>query len=648
MRYTRSVNPKATGARSRADWLVAASVAGVLAWLATLSHTDPDTWWHLKTGELIWETKSIPRVDDYSYVIRGREWITFEWLAQLLYYGVHSLGGPALLSAFNSAIVVASYLLLLPLSGAAAAPLLVYGALTSRWVFHTRPHVFDGLIVALLLRLIDRSGERPARALWVWLPVSTALWANLHGGAAVVAPGLVGLRAVAELLKARDEAARRRARLWVLLSSACGAAILLNPHGWRLFPHLLGQLSFPAKHLISEWTPPVPDAPTMVFFALGLAAVAARFRREPFLSLVVAAFGAAAMSSQRHLMLFRPVAALLAGRALSPWLLARLSPAKLAGVASAAILAGSAAFAGLNSRYGEETGAGLEELPEAAVRFLDENGVEGRMFHSYDLGGYLIWKCYPKRRVFIDGRSLEYGPAHIAATSRWWAPGVFSELDFEWRFDYALIYNSSHYAARVFDDSPDWALVFWDDAAMVYLRRTPANAALIRRFAYALVRPNVQDFGYLLPRIKEARGSAALLAEAERALRGSQRNVNAAQLKAFVLGESGRSAEAAKLLEDAALRFPRKPGPLLALGWTYERANELLRARGAYLDAAGRASRAGDFMTQSFALNNLGSVEMKLGDLRSAERRFRSALRVFPKHPVAGRNLDRVRSQLRR
>ncbi|HJY05956.1 MAG TPA: hypothetical protein VJ323_06540, partial [Bryobacteraceae bacterium] len=46
-------------------------LAGMLVVLAVLTvrsrFNDPDMWWHLKTGEIIWNTHRIPTVDLFSY-----------------------------------------------------------------------------------------------------------------------------------------------------------------------------------------------------------------------------------------------------------------------------------------------------------------------------------------------------------------------------------------------------------------------------------------------------------------------------------------------------------------------------------------------------------------------------------------------------
>ena len=50
--------------------------------------SDPDMWWHLKTGEVIWTTHSIPTTDLFSYTTNHHAWVPHEWLSQVLMYGL--------------------------------------------------------------------------------------------------------------------------------------------------------------------------------------------------------------------------------------------------------------------------------------------------------------------------------------------------------------------------------------------------------------------------------------------------------------------------------------------------------------------------------------------------------------------------------
>jgi hypothetical protein len=49
---------------------------------------------------------------------------------------------------------------------------------------------------------------------------------------------------------------------------------------------------------------------------------------------------------------------------------------------------------------------------EGVVDFLDAHAVTARLFNDDELGGYLLWRDYPKRHVSIDGRVQVY-PEHL-------------------------------------------------------------------------------------------------------------------------------------------------------------------------------------------------------------------------------------------
>jgi hypothetical protein len=52
-------------------------------------------------------------------------------------------------------------------------------------------------------------------------------------------------------------------------------------------------------------------------------------------------------------------------------------------------------------------------FPFKAAAFLDEKHLPAPIFNSYDFGGYLIWKLYPRYTVYIDGRADLYGDAFL-------------------------------------------------------------------------------------------------------------------------------------------------------------------------------------------------------------------------------------------
>ena len=71
--------------------------------------TDPDFWWHLRTGQYIVETRSIPYTDIFSSTRYGSEWVTHEWLSEVVMFLVFRLSGYALLILVFALVIAATY-----------------------------------------------------------------------------------------------------------------------------------------------------------------------------------------------------------------------------------------------------------------------------------------------------------------------------------------------------------------------------------------------------------------------------------------------------------------------------------------------------------------------------------------------------------
>jgi hypothetical protein len=54
-------------------------------------------------------------------------------------------------------------------------------------------------------------------------------------------------------------------------------------------------------------------------------------------------------------------------------------------------------------------------FPERALAFARAEGLNGPVFNSHNLGGWLAWTMYPDVRVFQDSRLQAYPPEHFRA-----------------------------------------------------------------------------------------------------------------------------------------------------------------------------------------------------------------------------------------
>jgi hypothetical protein len=146
------------------------------------------------------------------------------------------------------------------------------------------------------------------------------------------------------------------------------------------------------------------------------------------------------------------------------------------------------------------SGAGFIEdyEPGKALAYMDRNGIEGRVLNSFYFGQYIIWKSYPRRTVFIDGRGY-LPPDLLEKFQRFrWSNPVLDELEQQYGFSSILIVYPEKMAGGAtmsdYDEGfhhPGWALVYWDDICMLLVKRNEAFKSLIARDEYRVIRPDL-------------------------------------------------------------------------------------------------------------------------------------------------------------
>lgn len=268
--------------------------------------------------------------------------------------------------------------------------------------------------------------------------------------------------------------------------------------------------------------------------------------------------------------------------------------ARSLGIASLAaatlgLAACAAAFGWPNGLNYQKPGLGVDRrFPAGAVRYVRENGIEGNSFNTYFNGAYLIHELYPETRVFVDSRMDVYGPDRLATYFGALRGGAGAERVFATQpIDFAVIdytFPSNKKSRRgifaYLDGRPDWALVYFDDAAVVYVRITPERAALVARDRYSRINParyRPGSLSNLAPADLEAS-----LAEIDRALRSAPRSTSAILLKCEVLAGQHRDAEALTLLDGALADDPDNGYATMVAARFAKQAGQRDRALGYY------------------------------------------------------------------
>jgi hypothetical protein len=134
-------------------------------------------------------------------------------------------------------------------------------------------------------------------------------------------------------------------------------------------------------------------------------------------------------------------------------------------------------------------GVGLPAGALSAADFMQSNAVRGPLFNNFDSGGYLIWSLYPKTKVFVDNRPEAYPAAFFTDT---YIPMQLDESMWKKELEvnkfntiFFSLSESTPWGQRFLVDrvqDPEWAPVFLDTSALIFLRRTPENTAVIKQY----------------------------------------------------------------------------------------------------------------------------------------------------------------------
>lgn len=481
---------------------------------------NPDIPWHLAVGRWIAAERAVPRADFLSWTMVGKPWVDFEWLTQLLYHGLDRAGGLAALWAFKvlmHSLIMMCVVCVLALWGMSEAWIgiavfLLMAAL--RPFIEVRPENFSLLFFALQFLLLEARrldrlpfGDKACLGAHVLL---YALWANLHAGfpAGLLLCVCYGAAECCSL----ERPARTSPLAWVLAGLG---GTLLNPYGPRLYTVLLDHIErlSSIRALIGEWSPPrLGNVYQRGYWGLTLFAIAgflASVARGVLLPLEhvvsVVVFGLIATRSIRTtsylVLLIFPLGLLTWSRLTSPDWWRRARPWALAvGLSLVAWrLGGDMREEGFLRSI---EGGGNREA-EKVCDFLraEKKTLSGLTFYSpWNWGGYLDDKLYPDYRVYMDGRYIFHEMlAEVNEAER--DPVRWARLMDRRGIDLALLINVPRIVSlagqtswRSFDayamPAREWALVYWDQQALVLVRRSKVPASWLKGREFHHIRPH--------------------------------------------------------------------------------------------------------------------------------------------------------------
>ena len=439
--------------------------------LAVVPTANNDIWILLKVGQLIVDTGHIPETLLFPFTaIRDNHFNAHEWLPSVVFHEFDHLWGLASLMWIMGVFALVQFGLCLLLarrqSGSLALGLLLAGlAMTcANYRFVMRPELFAFVYLVALLIALDRHRTTRRWPVLLWTMPIAILWANSHGSF-LLAPGIAGLFAVGEGWTAAAAArgpARERARAglaaglpYAVAVLAMTAACAVNPAGWHLlaFPFQL-QNSQLVKLIVKEWQPTfsadfMTERAFKVFVILFVAtlAVVVRLRRRLQATdlLLLACFSVLALDRSRHIVWFGFIAMSVCARAFGQVPLERRTEVRLRGATAVLAFAGFCACIAFGNVVGSRIYfAPSHNFSDGFVHELADPAVAGNVLNSYELGGELIYRGWPRLKPSIDSRIDSYGDDYV-------------------RFSLALFHDEALLDQFLEGNRVDYMLLLWRD-----------------------------------------------------------------------------------------------------------------------------------------------------------------------------------------
>jgi hypothetical protein len=480
---------------------------------------DGDTGYHIRAGQYILDTLSIPRKDMFSFHSPAIPWTAHEWLSEVIMALVHNMAGLTGIVVFFSLVISLTYYVYFRILKkytnnillAIFFALFVITCSQIHWL--ARPHIFSLLLMVIWYGLIDLYQYKNKNLLYL-LPLIMLVWVNLHGGFLagfmILSIYLMGnLLSIFSVAGADRDCYKQKFKHFSIITVACLMSSLINPYGYHilLFPFKLVSSKFIIDSVSEFMSPNFHEPSVFKYMLLFMIAVFAwsRKRLNVIEILLVLLFTNMALYSVRYIPLFAIVTAPIIMRKTEIFLeesknkyvaFLKKRADGFSSIDSAAKgflwpLAG-AVFVVLAVTNGKlHYGFDPKLKPVSAVEFMKKEAISGNMFSSDEFGDYIIYAAWPQYKVFIDGRLDMYGTSklkeytNITSFKQDWVR-TLDKYKITW-----IIFDADSALSRHLLQLDDWKLIYADDVANIFVKNIPEYKYLVEK--YKNVKPVVKD-----------------------------------------------------------------------------------------------------------------------------------------------------------
>lgn len=472
---------------------------------------------HLKSGEIIWQTKNVYKTNLFSFTEPDRPFINHHWLSEVAFYGLNNAIGLKGLILFKVAVILLALGLLWasvyrktgfwPLAISSLVGFMVFIERTD-----VRPEIFSYLFLAFFIFAIFKS-KNESQHKWLWfLPMVQVFWTNMHIYFAI---GPIMLfffvidRVIEKKIISKSESlnpnkksfgfwildlfrnSRLEFRIWLLvimatlinpnfISGALYPLTVLKNYGYSIVENQ--NIFFLRDYGISLTAINIFEI-SLAVLILGFIIAFKNGRKQiTFEVLSTIFFTVMAVKMLRNFGLyglaFIPLVALNLSTVLPLTPFNGVSPQGRRMTVGYITIAIVLVFLTWQNVQADKFGLDIPVGAEKGVQFLRENNISGPVFNNFDVGSFLIWKTFPERKVFVDGRPEAYS---VDFFEKIYKPMQMDQKVWEKyskQYDINYIFFDYHditpwartFLARISQDK-NWVRTYVDEYVVIFLKR---------------------------------------------------------------------------------------------------------------------------------------------------------------------------------
>jgi len=482
---------------------------------------DYDFWWHLANGKLIVESNSLPQKDPFSYSTNEnpseRETLLLSgyWLAQVIFYELFDTWGVKGIILLRSVLLVGFLFFIFltarkqKVSDLTALAITSLCFLTAKNYAGERPVLFTFFTFSVVVYLLEDYRINRSWKAFLLIPFVVMVLSNMHLGY-IVCIMLAALYLAGEAAHSLFRNEQRKSLLKGFLAILVITCIfsLFNPNGGLMLIRTFSVHNEVTQN-ISEYIPtfvlylarisPI-DYAYIIFLIFSLLSLKYLKQMEFTHMLLIAVFTFMSFFALRYVIFYMCIASfIIAGitthlkeekilKRLHEILKTKEIFAYLVTFILGVFLVSQVMPVLAGFEFKAETS---HYVPEGAADFLSNNAINGNMLNEYGFGGYLIWRLYPGKKVFIDTRQMNndvFNEYQTVVNLGKGPPQSWMDIMKKYHFTHIVItplmnQGDIYPLVEHLFDSKEWILVYVDHLSLIFVLNNSENTSVIENFS---------------------------------------------------------------------------------------------------------------------------------------------------------------------